>query len=155
MVGSELDIRALPRDDASRGRILVEAWRAATGGVLGARHRTALQALVASTDGSRRLDLPGGQAIREYATLRALGVAQSSLRAVVIEQSFWIGVAGLVITGVLTWLIQMAAHYAYVAIRFPHWSLALTGALTLIIAIGSGLLALRALGRADPAALLR
>lgn len=68
----ELDIGTLPRDRDARGRALMEAWRAATGGLLGTRHRAALLDLVSSTDGSRRLDLPGGQALREYATLRLL-----------------------------------------------------------------------------------
>ncbi len=130
-------------------------WLTESGAGAGFAFSTLLGLIVGILITSQTLVAAITASIREYATLRALGVAQSSLRAVVIEQSFWIGVAGLVITGVLTWLIQMAAHYAYVAIRFPHWSLALTGALTLIIAIGSGLLALRALGRADPAALLR
>ena len=93
--------------------------------------------------------------IREYATLRALGVGRRSLRAVVLEQSFWIGIAGLLLTGILSVLIGAIAHAAYVAIVFPPWAVALTAALILIIAIGSGLLALGALGRADPAALLR
>lgn len=130
-------------------------WLTESGAGAGFAFSTLLGLIVGILITSQTLVAAITASIREYATLRALGVAQGSLRAVVIEQSFWIGVAGLAITGVLTWLIQLAAHYAYVAITFPHWSLALTAALTLIIAIGSGLLALRALGRADPAALLR
>lgn len=130
-------------------------WLTESGAGAGFAFSTLLGLIVGILITSQTLMAAITTSIREYATLRALGVAQSALRAVVIEQSFWIGIAGLVITGLLTWLIHLAAHHAYVAIAFPPWTLALTAALTLIIAIGSGLLALHALGRADPAALLR
>jgi len=58
---------------AVRGRALALAWREATGSLLGARHRTALEDLSATEDGSRSLDLPGGRAIREYGLLRIVG----------------------------------------------------------------------------------
>jgi len=55
---------------AVRSRALAMAWREATGQGLGARHRKAVEALTATEDGSRSLDLPGGRAIREYGLLR-------------------------------------------------------------------------------------
>ena len=60
-----LPIHADARTDA-----LVLWWERRTGKQLAARHRAALARLAASTDGSRSLDLPGGRALREYATLR-------------------------------------------------------------------------------------
>jgi tRNA(Ile)-lysidine synthase len=57
-------------EPAVRGRALALAWRDATGGVLGARHRKALEDLTATDDGSSSLDLPGARAIREYGLLR-------------------------------------------------------------------------------------
>jgi len=53
------------RDDA-----LALAWTRATARTLAAKHRAALAALASSSDGSASLDLPGGRAIREYASLR-------------------------------------------------------------------------------------
>ncbi len=58
---------------AVRSRALALAWRDATGLVLGARHRKALDDLAATEDGSSSLDLPGGGAIREYGLLRIVG----------------------------------------------------------------------------------
>ena len=55
-----------------RDEALALAWSRATGRALGARHRAALAKLVASKDGSRSLDLPGGRAVREYNVLRVL-----------------------------------------------------------------------------------
>lgn len=65
-----LAIDVLPADPAPRQRMLAEAWRAATGRTLSARNRAALEALTCGTQGSRRLDLPGGAALREYGELR-------------------------------------------------------------------------------------
>jgi tRNA(Ile)-lysidine synthase len=59
----------LPTGDV-RDEALALAWERATGRPLGARHRAALARLVASTSGSRSLDLPGGRAVREYGVLR-------------------------------------------------------------------------------------
>jgi tRNA(Ile)-lysidine synthase len=63
-------IRVGALEPSVRGSALAMAWRDATGRVLGARHRGALEELTLSEDGSRSLDLPGGAAIREYGLLR-------------------------------------------------------------------------------------
>ena len=60
----------LPSHADARMDALVIWWERRTGRQLAARHRAALTQLAASTDGSRSLDLPGGRALREYATLR-------------------------------------------------------------------------------------
>ena len=57
-------------DDELRGQVLALAWTLATARTLTARHRTALERLTATTDGTRSIDLPGGRALREYAVLR-------------------------------------------------------------------------------------
>lgn len=130
-------------------------WLTESGAGAGFAFSTLLGLLVGIIVTSQTLMAAITASIREYATLRALGVARASLRAVVLEQSFWIGVAGLALTAGLSVLIAAIARAAFVAMVFPVWAIALTAALILIIALGSGLLALRALGRADPAALLR
>ena len=66
---AELDLRALPADPALRERALADAWVAAGGITLSASHRAALVKLASSTAGSRRIDVPGGQAVREYERL--------------------------------------------------------------------------------------
>jgi tRNA(Ile)-lysidine synthetase-like protein len=65
-----LALERLPGQGDARANALVLWWERATGQKLGARHRAALTKLTASTAGSRSLDLPGGRALREYATLR-------------------------------------------------------------------------------------
>jgi tRNA(Ile)-lysidine synthase len=68
-----LDVADLPTDAAARDRMLAEAWRSATGVTLSARQRAALSGLVKDAHGSRKIDLPGGQAVREYARLELGG----------------------------------------------------------------------------------
>jgi tRNA(Ile)-lysidine synthetase-like protein len=92
-----LDVRALPADPALRERTLVDAWVAAGGITLSASHRVALLKLAGTTDGSRRIDLPGGQAVREYERLifgRAPGSAPRTPAPVALqrgEQVTWHG----------------------------------------------------------------
>lgn len=93
--------------------------------------------------------------LREYATLRALGASVSTLRAVVLEQSFWVGVAGLILTGLLTAVIADIAAWIKVPFEAPWWSLLFTIVFTLTLALSSGFLALRSLYRTEPADLLR
>lgn len=93
--------------------------------------------------------------IREYATLRALGVPARALRRVVMEQSFWVGVAGLVVTALTTWAVAALADAATVAVAFPWWTIAGTALFTVSVALVSGLFSLGPLYRTEPAELLR
>jgi putative ABC transport system permease protein len=92
--------------------------------------------------------------LREYATLRALGVPLAALRAVVLEQSFWIGLAGIGVTTVAAALLLSTAA-TVVAVAVPWWAAAATAAFTLLVALGSGLLSLGPLLKTEPAELLR
>lgn len=94
-------------------------------------------------------------ALREYATLRALGVAASALRKVVLEQSFWVGWIGLIIAALIGSLVFVAAHAAHVPVEVPLWACLTTAVVVLAIALLSGLAALRALNKAEPFVLLR
>lgn len=93
--------------------------------------------------------------LKEFAALRALGVARGSLRDVVLEQALWIGAAGLALTYAIAGLVGWGASRYQVAMGFPWWLISGTGALVFGIAVGSGLYALRPLFQADPATLLR
>lgn len=66
--GEVIDLARLAPE--RRVEALALAWERATGRSIGSRHRAALARLVGSSDGSRAIDLPGGRAIREYATFR-------------------------------------------------------------------------------------
>lgn len=93
--------------------------------------------------------------IREFATLRALGVSVGSLRKVVLEQALWVGLAGLAVTFILTYLIYLIAEANYVAIAFPAWSVIGSAIFMLGVALISGRLAIKPLYQTEPADLLR
>ena len=92
--------------------------------------------------------------IREYAALRALGFSMGSLRAIVLEQSAWVGVAGLAAAGVMTLLLTAVARTQGVPIVLSLPMMAGSGILIILVALGSGAWALRRVGKADPASLL-
>ncbi|WP_312688877.1 ABC transporter permease [Brevundimonas nasdae] len=92
--------------------------------------------------------------IREYAALRALGFSMGSLRAIVLEQSAWVGVAGLAAAGVMTLLLAAVARTQGVPIVLSLPMMAGAGILIILVALGSGAWALRRVGKADPASLL-
>jgi putative ABC transport system permease protein len=93
--------------------------------------------------------------LREYATLRALGVSRRALAFVVLEQSLWIGLLGLTVAGLVTFLAWLLAVTHDIDMVLPWWGVTATAIVTLAVALGSGLFALRTLYRLEPAELLR
>jgi len=93
--------------------------------------------------------------IKEFASLRALGVSMGDLRWVVIELSFWVGVAGVALSGVMMAALTFVAGANGVPMAYQPPSLIQTGILLLLIAVGSGALTLGALNKGEPADLLR
>lgn len=93
--------------------------------------------------------------IKEFASLRALGVSMGSLRRIVVELSFWVGIAGVVAAVVLTWLVSLLAAANAVIIALPFGLLVVVGGGLILIAMLSGLLSLGILKNSQPADLLR
>ncbi|MDP3736745.1 MAG: ABC transporter permease [Hyphomonadaceae bacterium] len=93
--------------------------------------------------------------IKEFASLRALGVSLRDLRWVVMELSFWVGIVGIAMSGVLMAAITVLAKANNVPMGYEAGSLIQTAVLLLLIAIGSGALTLGALKKGEPADLLK
>jgi putative ABC transport system permease protein len=93
--------------------------------------------------------------IKEFASLRALGVSMGSLRRIVIELAFWVGVTGLVTTAFLVWGVSKLGAMAGVPMSFPPEYLAMAVVMLMLISIGSGFLSLGVLKKSQPADLLR
>jgi putative ABC transport system permease protein len=92
--------------------------------------------------------------IKEYAALRALGFSMPSLRAIVLAQSFWVGAVGVAAAGVLTVALAGVAHLQGVPIVLSAPMMIVAGGLILVVALLSGLVALRRVAQADPVMLL-
>lgn len=93
--------------------------------------------------------------IKEFASLRALGVSMGSLRRIVIELSFWVGVAGVFASGLLTWGVSLLAQAGGLPMAFPPTLIGIVTLFLLSIAIASGFLSLGVLKQSQPADLLR
>jgi putative ABC transport system permease protein len=93
--------------------------------------------------------------IKELASLRALGVSMGSLRALVLQIAFWVGIVGLAFTGLFTWLVSQLGQNAGVPMGFPVFWIVTVGILLLVISMASGLLSLGVLKKSQPADLLR
>jgi putative ABC transport system permease protein len=78
-----------------------------------------------------------------------------SLRAIVMELSFWVGIAGLALTAVLVAGVAALAGSGGVPMSFPLFTLVGVGVLLLAIAVFSGFLAMGVLKKSQPADLLR
>jgi putative ABC transport system permease protein len=93
--------------------------------------------------------------IKEFASLRALGVSMGSLRLVVMELSFWVGVVGALASGLFIAGVGALASAGGLPMSFPIPTL-ITAAIGLIlVAVISGFLSLGVLKQSQPADLLR
>jgi putative ABC transport system permease protein len=93
--------------------------------------------------------------IREFASLRALGISMGSLRWIVMELSFWVGVAGVLAALGVTWLTTLAADAAGLPLVIRPQPAAELCGLLIVIAIVSGAMAMGVLKQGQPADLLR
>jgi putative ABC transport system permease protein len=93
--------------------------------------------------------------IKEFASLRALGVGMGSLNLIVMELSFWVGVVGVLAAILLTWLVSLFAMANAVIIALPLGLLLVVGGGLVLIAMVSGLLSMGVLKNSQPADLLR
>jgi putative ABC transport system permease protein len=93
--------------------------------------------------------------IKEFASLRALGVSMGSLRWIVLELSVWVGLVGLIATALFTGGVYLLAKGGGLPMGFPiPWVLGVS-TLLIVISIASGLLSLGVLKKSQPADLLR
>lgn len=93
--------------------------------------------------------------IKEFASLRALGVSMGDLRNIVMELSFWVGIVGVFAAGLLTWLVTLLATAGGVPMFFPPTLVIVVAVFLVVIAMLSGFLSLGILKNSQPADLLR
>jgi putative ABC transport system permease protein len=93
--------------------------------------------------------------IREFASLRALGIGMGSLRVIVMELSFWVGVAGLIAALLFTAVIGLAASGIGLPLVIRPPTTVFVCVMMMIIAVISGAMAMGILKKSQPADLLR
>ncbi len=88
---------------------------------------------------------------REFSTLRAMGIPKWRLKVSVVTQSFWVGLFGVIVAAPITLLLSEAANAMGTAVRLHPLILVIAAGITMIMALGSGLAALRSFQNVDPA----
>jgi putative ABC transport system permease protein len=152
-LGAYADMSAFSREDFSR-RTRVH-WLTETNAGISTAFTAALALLVGAVVTSQSLYAAMAASMREYAVLRALGIPRRQMAAMVLALSFWIGVAGIVLALPFTFGLAHVAEAIGTRMLLPHWLLGSVTALTMAMAMISGLVALRSLRLTEPANLLR
>jgi putative ABC transport system permease protein len=93
--------------------------------------------------------------LKEYAVLRALGIPRWRMAMMVLAQSFWVGVAGVVVALPTIYLIAHVGSEIGAKVLLPWWLLVGATLVTMFMALSSGVVALRSLRNIEPVTLLR
>jgi putative ABC transport system permease protein len=92
---------------------------------------------------------------REFAILLALGIPRWRVSLTVLIQSFWIGVIGVIVAYPTVHGLAALAAVGGVNVLLPPWLLGGAAGVTMVMAMISGLLALRSVRQIEPMTLLR
>jgi putative ABC transport system permease protein len=115
----------------------------------------ALGLLVGAVVTSQTLYSATVASLKEYAVLRALGIPRWRMAMMVLSQSFWVGVTGIVVAFPAIFGIAYAGGEFGAKILLPSELLAGACLVTMTMALLSGFLALRSLRHIEPVTLLR
>ena len=130
-------------------------WLTKTKAGIALGYAAALGLLVGAVVTSQTLYAATAASLREFAVLRALGIPRWRMAALVLSQSFWVGIVGVALALPAVYLLAWGADELGVRVLLKPWLLGAATAVTLTMAMLSGLLALRSLRLVEPATLLR
>ncbi|HEY7311249.1 MAG TPA: ABC transporter permease [Gemmataceae bacterium] len=148
------DVSVFTAGDFSRRTQMHWLTKTKAGAALG--YAALLGLLVGAVVVSQTLYAATVASLREYAVLQALGIPRWRMAFMVVSQSFWIGIIGIVLAVPVVYGLKWAAsHWMAVEISLPWWLQLSAAAVTLAMALVSGLFALRSLRLIEPATLLR
>ncbi len=92
---------------------------------------------------------------KEYAILLAMGIPRRKVTMTVLIQSFWVGLFGVLVAYPTVHLLAELGKLAHVLIPLPWSLLGLAGAVTMVMSMLAGLVALRSVRKIEPMNLLR
>lgn len=130
-------------------------WILKTKSGLAVGFTAALGLLVGAVVTSQTLYSATATLLRELAVLKSLGVPRWRMNLFIVQQALVIGVVGLLLGVPLAFGFEALGNLIGTRIDITGWLLWATMTIVLTMALFSGLLALRALNRVDPAELLR
>jgi putative ABC transport system permease protein len=130
-------------------------WLTKTKAGIALGYAAALGLLVGAVVTSQTLYAATAASLREFAVLRALGIPRWRMGALVVAQAFWVGIVGVSLALPAVHGLAKLADTLGVRVDLPLWLQASATAVTMVMALLSGLLALRSLRQVEPATLLR
>lgn len=130
-------------------------WLTKTKAGIALGYAAALGLFVGGVVTSQTLYAATAASLREFAVLRALGIPRWRMMLLVMSQSFWVGLIGILLALPTAFALAQVADYLTVPVLLYWWLLCGAAAVTMIMALGAGLLALRSLRNVEPATLLR
>jgi putative ABC transport system permease protein len=152
-VGASTGLSAFTSQELSRRSRLHWLLLTKSGFTLGLA--AALGLVVGAVVTSQTLYAATAVSLHEFAVLRALGIPRWRLAVLVLTQSFWVGAVGTGLALLAALVLAPAADWLGARVALPVWLLGGTAAITLTLALLSGLATLRVLRRLEPAVLLR
>jgi putative ABC transport system permease protein len=152
-LGSYKDISAFTSEDFSTKTQLY--WLTQTKAGIGMGCTAALALMVGLVVTSQTLYAATVASLREYAVLQALGIPRWRMAAMVLAQSFWVGLFGVGLALPVIYTLGACANVTGARVVLPWWLLVSGGATTMGMALVSGLGALRSLRLVEPITLLR
>ncbi len=130
-------------------------WLLKTKAGIALGYAAALGLLVGMVVTSQTLYAAVAAQLREYAVLRALGIPRWRMGMTVLAQSFWVGLIGVCLALPAAFALAEVADRLGVRVMLPPLLLGAAVGITMVMAMLSGLLALRSLRLVEPAMLLR
>jgi len=130
-------------------------WLTKTKAGIALGYAAALGLLVGAVVTSQTLYAAVAAQLREYAVLRALGIPRWRMALTVLAQSFWVGLIGVCLALPAAFALAEVADQLGVRVMLPPELLLAAFAITMVMAMLSGLAALRSLRLVEPAMLLR
>jgi putative ABC transport system permease protein len=130
-------------------------WLTKTKAGIALGYAAALGLLVGAVVTSQTLYAAVAAQLREYAVLRALGIPRWRMGLTVLAQSFWVGLIGVCLAMPAAFALAEVADHLGVRVMLPPDLLAAAIGITMLMAMLSGLAALRSLRLVEPAMLLR
>jgi putative ABC transport system permease protein len=130
-------------------------WLTKTKAGIALGYAAALGLLVGAVVTSQTLYAAVAAQLREYAVLRALGIPRWRMAMAVLAQSFWVGLIGICLAIPAAFGLAEVADRLGVRVMLPAELLGAAIGITMLMAMLSGLAALRSLRLVEPAMLLR
>jgi putative ABC transport system permease protein len=147
------DMSAFSKDEFSRRSRMHWLTKTKAGIALG--YAALLGLIVGAVVTSQTLYAATMASVREYAILLALGIPRWRISRTVLTQAWWIGVLGVLVSFPAIFGMAKLAGYLGVNPQLDPELLAGASAITLGMALVSGIIALRSIRQIEPISLLR